>query len=87
MTICITTQSMNPTTAADSAAGVGSFGHLGCKFHDRAEFHTGAAAYIADGISDNHWIEFVGAGSREQLRAELTALPGIGDRHGVLRRP
>lgn len=71
---------MNPTTAADSPAGVGSFRHLGCTFYDRAEFHARAAAYIADGISDNHWIEFVGTGSREQLRTELTTLPGIGDR-------
>lgn len=71
---------MKPTPELDAVAGLTSFNHLGCTFRDRAEFHTCAAAFIADGLSDHHWIEFVGAGSREQLRAELIALPGIGSR-------
>ncbi len=63
-----------------SAAGLVPFGHLGWGFHDRAEFLARAAEYIADGIAQGQWIEYVGAGSREELLAELAGMPGVADR-------
>lgn len=59
----------------DSAAGLIPFGHLGWGYHDRSEFLVRAAEYIADGLAQNQWVEYVGSGSREQLRAELSLLP------------
>lgn len=73
---CSTLDSMEPTAAEVTSA----FEHLGWKFQDRTDFHARAARYIAEGLAHNYWIEFVGHGSREQLWAELTALPGIADR-------
>jgi anti-anti-sigma regulatory factor len=35
------------------------------------------------GSRRNQWVEYVGEASREQLRAELTAMPGIADRPGA----
>ncbi|MGH3562651.1 MAG: MEDS domain-containing protein, partial [Mycobacterium sp.] len=46
----------------------------------RAEFLARAAEYIADGIAQNQWIEYVGEGSREELLAELVTMPGVADR-------
>lgn len=64
----------------DSAAGLIPFGHLGWGYHDRSEFLVRAAEYIADGLAQNQWVEYVGSGKREQLRAELSLLPmGTGD--------
>jgi hypothetical protein len=73
---------MRPTTAdaAAAAADPAHFEHLGWKFRHRAEFHDRAARYIVDGLAHNHWIEFVGRGSRERLWAELATLPGLADR-------
>ncbi|HET9875500.1 MAG TPA: MEDS domain-containing protein [Mycobacterium sp.] len=63
-----------------SAAGLAPFGHLGWGFRDHAEFVARAAEYISDGLEQNQWVEYVGAASREQLRAELAAMPGVRDR-------
>lgn len=59
----------------DSAAGLIPFGHLGWGYRDRSEFLIRAAEYIADGLAQNQWVEYVGSGNREQLRAELSLLP------------
>lgn len=61
-----------------SAAGLIPFGHLGWGYRDRADFLARAAEYLADGLAQNQWVEYVGAGSRDELQAELTTLPGIG---------
>lgn len=58
----------------DSAAGLVPFGHLGWGYRDRDEFRRRAAEYIADGLAERQWVEFVGDGSREELRAELAAV-------------
>lgn len=71
---------MKPSTAVGSLA---DFGHVGCHFSDRAEFYACAEEFIADGLAENQWVEFVGASSREQLRAELRALPAVGDRLNI----
>lgn len=63
----------------DSAVGLIPFGHLGWGYHQRSEFLCRAAEYIADGLAEHQWVEYVGDGSPEQLRAELTTLPGSFD--------
>jgi anti-anti-sigma regulatory factor len=63
-----------------SAAGLLPCAHVGWGFKDRAEFRARAGEYIADGLADNLWVEFVGAGSREQLRAELATMRAIAGR-------
>ncbi|MGH3971195.1 MAG: MEDS domain-containing protein [Mycobacterium sp.] len=63
-----------------STAGLSPFGHLGWGYRGRAEFLARAAEYIADGLDQHQWVEYVGEGSREQLHAELAAMPGITDR-------
>jgi anti-anti-sigma regulatory factor len=63
-----------------SAAGLVPFAHVGWGFKDRAEFRARAGEYIADGLAHNQWVQFVGEGSREQLRAELATMPAIADR-------
>jgi anti-anti-sigma regulatory factor len=63
-----------------SAAGMIPFGHLGWGYRDRGEFVERAAEYIADGLDQNQWVEYVGARSPEQLRAELAAMPGLVER-------
>jgi len=71
----------------DSAAGLVPFGHLGWGYRDRSDFLARAAEYIADGLSRNQWVEYVGAGSREQLRAELESISGLGDTGDVKVTP
>lgn len=66
---------MRPTATPASA----SFRHVGYKFYDRTGFHARAARFIGEGLAADQRIEFVGPGSPEQLRAELTALPGVGE--------
>lgn len=63
----------------ESAAGLIPFGHLGWGFKDRAEFLARAAEYIADGLAQRQWVEYVGEGPVEKLRAELTGLSGLAD--------
>lgn len=60
----------------DTAAGVVPFGHLGWGYRNRAEYLSCAAEFIADGLALNQWVEYVGAGTRAQLRAELEVIPG-----------
>lgn len=60
----------------DSAAGLVPFGHLGWAYRDRDEFFLQAGRYVADGLAHGQWVEYVGAGDRDTLRAELTRLPG-----------
>lgn len=61
--------------AVESARGHTPFGHLGWPYRSRTEFLSRAAEYIADGVALNQWIQYVGAGNREELRAELDAMP------------
>ena len=61
----------------DSAGGLIPFGHLGWGYRDRSEFLTRAAEYITDGLIQNQWVEFVGDGSPDQLRAELDSIAGL----------
>lgn len=61
--------------AVASAVGLVPFGHLGWGYGSRSEFLSRASEYIADGLDHNQWIQYVGPGSREQLRAELDAMP------------
>ena len=60
----------------DTATGLVPFGHLGWAYHDRADFLRHAAGYLADGLAHNQRLRYVGAGTREQLRAELDRMPG-----------
>lgn len=62
--------------AVGSAAGLVPFGHLGWGYRDRSEFLERAGEYMADGLARHQWVEFVGSGTREGLRAELAAIPG-----------
>lgn len=66
-----------------SASGLIPHGHLGWGYRDRSEFVARAAEYIADGLDQNQWVEYVGGGTRKQLRAELAAMPGIAGRPDV----
>ena len=61
----------------DSARGLVPHGHLCWAYRDRAEFRPRAVEFIADGIAAGQWIEYVGSGSTEALRVELTELGGI----------
>ena len=70
-----------------TAGGLIPFGHLGWGYHDRDEFRLRAAEYIADGLAQHQWVEYVGAGSREELRAELATLPGLADISGIKVTP
>lgn len=63
-----------------SAGGLIPFGHLGWGYRDRAEFRARAAEYILDGLRQNQWIEYVGAGDPDRLRAELATMPEVADR-------
>lgn len=60
----------------DSAAGLVPFGHLGWGYRTKSEFLSRAAEYITDGLDHNQWIQYVGPGDREQLRADLDTMPG-----------
>lgn len=71
---------MRRNAAVASAAGLIPFGHLGWGYRDRAEFLIRAAEYIADGLEHNQWVEYVGEGSPEALRAELATMPGVAER-------
>lgn len=62
----------------DSAAGLDPFGHLGWGYRDRDEFLARAAEYIVDGLRQNHYIAYAGERTREGLRSELAAMPGVG---------
>ncbi|VBA60300.1 hypothetical protein LAUMK191_05451 [Mycobacterium attenuatum] len=70
---------MRPHGVVASAAGLVPFGHLGWGYRARAQFLTRAAEYLLDGRRLNQWVDYVGAGSRDQLRAELAAMPTIAD--------
>jgi MEDS: MEthanogen/methylotroph, DcmR Sensory domain len=61
----------------DSARGLEPHGHLCWAYRDRAEFRARAAEFMADGIAAGQWIEYVGSGSTDALRAELIELEGI----------
>lgn len=69
-----------PQGVVPSAAGLIPFAHLGWGYTDRAEFLVQAAAYIADGLKRNHFIAYVGEQSRDELQAELAAMPAIRER-------
>lgn len=58
----------------DSARGLVPHGHLCWAYEDRVEFQTRASEYMADVIPAGQWIEYVGSGGAEDLRAELTGL-------------
>lgn len=59
----------------DTAAGLVPLGHLGWGYRTKSEFLSGAAQYIADGLSHHQWIQYVGPGSADELRADLEAMP------------
>lgn len=62
-----------------TAAGLTPFGHLAWAYRDQAEFLSRAAEYIADGLERNQYIAYAADRSRETLRAELEAMPGIAE--------
>ncbi len=68
---------MRMVGVVDSARGLAPHGHLCWAYRDRAEFRARAAEFMADGIAAGQWIEYVGSGSTEALRAELNELEGI----------
>ncbi len=69
-----------------SAASLIPVAHLGWGYHDRTEFGARVGEYLADGIACNQRIEYIGAGSRTALCAELTELGfGEGVRSGRIR--
>lgn len=59
----------------EHAGGLIPYGHLGWGYRTRHQFLSGAAQYIADGLSSNQWVQYVGPASREQLRADLDTMP------------
>lgn len=71
----------------DTARGLIPFGHLGWGYRDRSEFLARAAEYIADGLAQQQWVEYVGTGDRDRLRAELAGLPGLADVEDVKVTP
>ncbi len=71
---------MRKQARVTSAAGLVPFGHLGCGFHDRADFLARAAEYIADGLEHHQFIAYVGDKSRNALQAEVAGMPAIGER-------
>ncbi|MHA6798707.1 MEDS domain-containing protein [Bounagaea algeriensis] len=62
----------------DSARGHVPAGHLCWAYTSRSEFHDRAVEYLRDGIAAGQWIEYVGSGSTEALRAELGEADGLG---------
>lgn len=66
---------IRPHGVVENATGLVPFAHLGWGYRNRGEFLTRAAEYIAEGQACNQWIEYVGAGTRDQLRAELDTIP------------
>ncbi|ORW05938.1 MEDS domain-containing protein [Mycobacterium kyorinense] len=69
---------MRRHAVVDSAAGLVPFGHLAWGYHSRAELLSRAAEYIADGLRQNQYIAYAADRSRDELRAELAAMPGVG---------
>lgn len=57
--------------ALDSAAGLAPRGHVCWAFEGRAEYRARAVQYLRDGLAEGQWIEYVGSGNAEALRAEL----------------
>lgn len=49
----------------------------GWGYSEQAQFRARAAEYIVDGRLQNQWVEYVGAGSRDELRSELAAMPAL----------
>ncbi|MCV7400825.1 MEDS domain-containing protein [Mycobacterium fragae] len=70
---------MRAQAVLDSAAGLAPFGHVAWGYQNRAEFLSRAAEYIADGLRQNQFIVYAAQGTRETLRAELAAMPGVGE--------
>lgn len=68
---------MRLTGLVDSARGLTPHGHLCWTYQDRAEFRKCAGEYAADALGEGQWVEYVGAGTPGQLRAELTDLDGV----------
>lgn len=60
----------------ENSGGLVPYGHLGWGYRTRAQFLIAAAQYIADGLAHNQWVQYVGPGTREQLRAELDMTAG-----------
>lgn len=58
----------------DTAAGLVPFGHLGWAYRTRDEFGLQAARYLADGLAEGQWVEYVGAGDPADLHRELADL-------------
>jgi anti-anti-sigma factor len=64
----------------DSACGLVRCSHVGWGYADRAEFRTRAWEYLVDGVAAGQRIEFVGSGTVEALRAELSGF-SVGNPH------
>lgn len=62
----------------DSVAGLVPYGHVCWAYDGRADFRTRAAEYLRDGIAAGQWIEYVGPGPHEELRAQLVGA-GLAD--------
>jgi anti-anti-sigma regulatory factor len=60
----------------DSACGLLPHGHLCWAFTDRGDYQTRAGEYIMDALAAGQWVQYVGAGSRAELRGELDGLAG-----------
>lgn len=70
---------MRRHAVVDSAAGLAPFGHLAWGYHSRSELLSRAAEYIADGLRHNQYIAYAADRSREELRTELAAMPGVAE--------
>lgn len=70
-------------TDSGLAAEAAPFPHVGWGFIGRDRFRAYAAQYIVDGIGHNQWVEFIADGPREQLYAELAAMPALSERIGA----
>lgn len=59
-----------------SARNLPPDGHLCWAYRDRGEFFERAAEFLAEAVAGGWLIQYVGAGSRRELRADLDRLPG-----------
>lgn len=67
---------MRGSGLVDSACGLHPHGHLCWAFTDREDYQTRAREFLSDALAAGQWVQYVGAGSRAELRGELDALAG-----------
>lgn len=59
-----------------SASGLVPFAHLAWAYADGAEFHARAREFLADGVAQGQWVEFVADRPETELIEELAVIRG-----------